>query len=265
MPKPLPGTGSVKCGMKFGHWTVVSSAEPGWNNSRRWNCRCGRCGRVKRVAEYNLVSGKSTQCGGCANLHEDLTGRAFGKLLVLKRLVGSKLCGNIWLCRCKCGKQMRNSTHHLTGRGGQSCWDCKKNPALRLRPYEALLNGLRARAKHKGHHFSLSYEKFLNFTRTSACHYCGAAISFTEFNAGKNGRRQCCNLDRKDNRKGYVFSNLVACCCWECNFVKSNRFTYEQWYAMTECYRSGDIPRPVGGLFALTRSAALLSSKRPRK
>jgi hypothetical protein len=39
------------------------------------------------------------------------------------------------------------------------------------------------------------------------------------------------NLDRKDNDRGYSFDN-VAVCCKECNFMKRNFATAEEFKAM---------------------------------
>ena len=49
-------------------------------------------------------------------------------------------------------------------------------------------------------------------------------------------------VDRKDNSKGYVSGNVCAC-CKRCNFSKGDRYTYEEWFIMTRCYRSGRLPR----------------------
>lgn len=50
----------------------------------------------------------------------------------------------------------------------------------------------------------------------------------------KNGSRY--NLDRIDNNKGYIFSNLVVC-CWRCNNSKGNRYSFEEWFGMTKFFR----------------------------
>ena len=37
---------------------------------------------------------------------------------------------------------------------------------------------------------------------------------------------------RKDNDIGYVKNNLVVC-CWECNRLKSDRFTYKEFIKLS--------------------------------
>ncbi len=57
---------------------------------------------------------------------------------------------------------------------------------------------------------------------TLNCYYCTGVFGRTTHHAG---------LDRIDNSKGYIFSNVVAC-CRVCNAVKSNVFSLEETVAM---------------------------------
>jgi hypothetical protein len=54
----------------------------------------------------------------------------------------------------------------------------------------------------------------------------------------ENSRYQ---LDRKDNDLGYTPENVVACCT-RCNYAKRDHFTYDELYAMTECFRRRVLP-----------------------
>jgi hypothetical protein len=49
---------------------------------------------------------------------------------------------------------------------------------------------------------------------------------------------------------GYVEVNVVGC-CKRCNIAKGNRFTYDEWYGMTEYFR-----RATGELTCLGVSSA---------
>lgn len=104
----------------------------------------------------------------------------------------------------------------------------------RRKPYESLFERCLYSANRKGIGFNLSYEEFLNFVKIRHCHYCGEKVEWSKFNLKKNGYRF--NLDRKDSFKGYEEGNLVVC-CWRCNEAKGNRFSYEEWYGMTEYFR----------------------------
>ena len=121
------------------------------------------------------------------------------------------------------------------GRGTTSCGCGRINTGLknRIRPYEALYNKLIYDSKREHKANLLSYEEFLEFTKISSCHYCTAPIAWSEHNF-KNGWAY--NLDRKDNNTGYLKDNCVVCCT-RCNFSKSDRFSYDEWYAMTILFR----------------------------
>jgi len=60
----------------------------------------------------------------------------------------------------------------------------------------------RKSARKRGYTFELSFEQFMTFWQKS-CYYCGAEIKRI-------------GMDRIDNSKGYILSNLVPCCKW-CN------------------------------------------------
>jgi hypothetical protein len=66
------------------------------------------------------------------------------------------------------------------------------------------------------------------------CHYCWADIQWVSHNQHGGSLRY--NLDRADNKYGYTLKNCVVCCP-RCNQGKSNSFTYDEWWKMTECFR----------------------------
>jgi hypothetical protein len=60
---------------------------------------------------------------------EDLSGRVFGRWLVLRRTVGAPKGGTMWLCRCDpqhggCGTERAVSAGHLKGGRSKSCSKC---------------------------------------------------------------------------------------------------------------------------------------------
>lgn len=57
------------------------------------------------------------------------------------------------------------------------------------------------------------------------CSYCGKAPSQRSRTYTYNG------IDRMDDSKGYMPSNVVPC-CYECNFIKGNRLTYNEMRAV---------------------------------
>ena len=81
-----------------------------------WRCQC-KCGRIKTVTGDALRRGQAVSCGECdikkkrcANIGKrnliDLTGRRFGKLIVLERTSKPEYVngfGVYWKCKCDCG------------------------------------------------------------------------------------------------------------------------------------------------------------------
>jgi hypothetical protein len=129
----LPKKAKDLTGMKFGRLTVLKFF--GSVNGRiKWECEC-ECGTITTVGAYSLTSGSTTSCG-CFNREQsskkhsiDLSGRKFGKLLVLKRItdIGD---GNIqYLCQCDCGSPPRPvfSSGLISGRI-QSCGCKERDP-----------------------------------------------------------------------------------------------------------------------------------------
>jgi hypothetical protein len=76
----------------------------------------------------------------------------------------------------------------------------------------------------------LSFEEFLEFTKIKNCHYCDNSIVWDEHNGWR------INLDRKNNTLPYTKENCVVCCKL-CNYSKSDKYTYEEWKAMTDALK----------------------------
>ena len=105
-------------GQKFGRLTVIKQAKdyikPNGIHQTKWLCKC-ECGNEKEIATSSLKSGATKSCGClCLNstnfvkTKEDLTGRVFGKLTVIKQVEdlidsqGHHL--SQWLCECECAE-----------------------------------------------------------------------------------------------------------------------------------------------------------------
>lgn len=86
-------------GMRFGRLVVERVSENKISGKKAWVCKCD-CGGTKEATTQNLKSGVVTSCGCATFERNDLTGKKFGKWVVLKRGDGNK-----WLCRCECGTE----------------------------------------------------------------------------------------------------------------------------------------------------------------
>ena len=123
MPKKLDLTNQ-----RFGRLIALEEG-PKKGNCTTWNCKCD-CGAYKNVRTTQLT-GKRTQSCGClqkertrqTNQSEDLSGKRYGRLTVIKRLPNS----SIWECRCDCGNTINTTTNHLKSGHTQSCGCLQKD------------------------------------------------------------------------------------------------------------------------------------------
>jgi len=164
----------------------------------------------------------------------EMTGKQFGNLIVIAPVRKDGRGEYYWRCRCTCGSGKTRVVRGKSLRGGD-CRGCGCLNPIRLRPFEALYRKLVRDAKTARSRevaVDLSYEEFLEFTKTTHCFYCDAGIEWKTFMSSGHGYR----LDRKDSGKGYSTDNCVVCCT-RCNRGKSNLFTFDEWVAMTSVLR----------------------------
>lgn len=122
----------IEPGSKFGRWTVMKAAPPK-KSKAMFKCRCD-CGNIKEVSENNLRRGLSTSCG-CYRKerslegnhkrikeenNENLVGKKFGRLTVLKKVEGYG-CASKWLCKCECGNKKSIQQSSLINGYTRSC------------------------------------------------------------------------------------------------------------------------------------------------
>lgn len=119
-------------GQTFGRWHVQDDVCTTERGERKWLCMCS-CGTRRYVLERSLKSGGSLSCGCLrrdnaekANTY-DLTGRIFGRLVILRRAEEQRRAQGVrWVCRCECGKICAVTASRLmTGR--RTHCGCEKN------------------------------------------------------------------------------------------------------------------------------------------
>jgi len=122
-----------------------------------------------------------------------------------------------------CGKELNVQSSSLKTHSGK-CIRCTQLKE----PYMYIYNELRGHKK-QDKEVSITFEDFLSLISESSCHYCGIQLVHEKYSRywGKTNSRAH-QLDRKNNDLGYSKDNLVTC-CWECNRLKSDRFTYEEF------------------------------------
>lgn len=100
-------------------------------------------------------------------------------------------------------------------------------------PYAHIYNELKNH-KNKKCSIDITFEEFIELISTEECHYCNTNLIFNKHSKiyNKNLSRAY-QLDRKDNKLGYSKDNLVPC-CWECNRLKSDIYSYEEFILIAE-------------------------------
>ncbi len=140
----------------------------------------------------------------------------------------------VYIFMCECGSEVRSQAQYLERHSGK-CVKC----AQFNDPFRAAYNELIKTCLRRNKDINITYEDFLKFTKIVRCHYCHSKIQWHPHtkHAGKDilGSRSY-KLDRMNNDIGYMKDNCVVC-CKRCNEGKSNDFTYEEWYGMTEFLR----------------------------
>lgn len=130
-----------------------------------------------------------------------------------------------------CGKELNIQSSSLKNHSGK-CMRCTQLKE----PYRYIYNELKLHKK-KDTDVSLTFEDFLNIISQRQCHYCGEELIYEKYSRywGKTNSRAY-KLDRKNNLLGYTKENVVTC-CWECNRLKSDRFTYEEFILLSPILR----------------------------
>jgi hypothetical protein len=218
-------------GQRFGSLLVVELSHTN-KNGAYWKCVCD-CGGEKITSSHSLKKGDCKTCG-CSTAHlfkrnpvifDDLTGKIFGKLIVIKL---SRMCKNndYWWVKCECGNEKEIKGSSLKSKNPtMSCGCHRKENArnLRLKEYglatfNQVFKSYKLNAKNRGFEFQLNKEKFNKLTHQN-CFYCGCEPSNICISQSENGDYIYNGIDRIDSTKGYTEDNVVTC-CRRCNEAK---------------------------------------------
>jgi hypothetical protein len=179
-------------------------------------------------------------------MKNDLTGRVFGRLQVIRLSEVYRRWNRVWFCRCECGVEVDVKTRDLTSNNKRSCGCLRRDVtgALNRRPDAAprgIFASYKSSARQRGHEFSLTYEQAVAFFE-SDCFYCGSRpdqkATAVKSDYLYNG------IDRVDNSVGYVHGNVV-CCCKTCNRAKYQMSVTEftNWIDRLVNFRSQQIEK----------------------
>jgi hypothetical protein len=164
----------------------------------------------------------------------DLTGKRFGKLVVIKE-TDKRCSGRVtWLCKCDCGNEKIIDSSCLRRGDTQSCGclyrRCKSSDDGKSACANALYSTYKSGAIRKGVSFELSFDAFYELTQKE-CYYCGRKPFQTLYNK-RYPDRVYNGVDRIDSYRGYTTDNVVPC-CRDCNFAKRT-LTQKEFYGIIE-------------------------------
>lgn len=125
-----------------------------------------------------------------------------------------------------CPKEIRVQGGRLPTHSGK-CMVC----AQRGKPYEHCYNELKATKSD----VTITYEQFVDIITDSKCEYCEIPLHYNPYTRDENKQHvsRAYQLDRMNSSLGYSLDNVVPC-CWECNRMKSNKYSHEEFLLLKE-------------------------------
>ena len=109
-------------GKRFGKLTVLEYI----SEKQKWKCQCD-CGNLTYKNTGHLNAG-AVSCG-CIQ-KQNLTGKRFGKLLVLRKSDNRRRGHCLWVCQCDCGNICEKPTGELNAGTATSCGCSWRQPAV---------------------------------------------------------------------------------------------------------------------------------------
>lgn len=157
----------------------------------------------------------------------DLVGQKFSRLLVIKFDKIGKHRGAQWKCLCDCGKTTIVGSNSLKMGRIRSC-GCLKYELNKTQfclpkgeaSFNRILESYTRNARKRSLEFRLTKGEFRSLI-TSQCFYCTKPPAQIARTKDSNGEFIYNGIDRKDNNKGYILTNVVSC-CKICNRAKSD-------------------------------------------
>lgn len=173
---------------------------------------------------------------------KDRTGQIVSKLTIVKlyKIVkypeykkpnGAPRTKVYWECQCECGNICIKGNDVLNNtKRNFSCGCYRKERILetKLKTDEEHLTGFlktsyaryRCEAKQRNYSFEITFEQFRELVEDK-CFYCQVGNSQYMIHPITKLKQFFCGVDRIDNRKGYVYNNVITC-CKKCNTKKNS-------------------------------------------
>lgn len=109
-------------GKRFGKLTALEYDR----EKQKWKCQCD-CGNITYKTTGHLNS-NAVSCG--CKQKQDLIGKRFGKLVVLKKSENRRRGHYLWVCQCDCGNICEKPTGELNAGTATSCGCSWRQPAV---------------------------------------------------------------------------------------------------------------------------------------
>lgn len=108
-------------GRRFGKLVVLEDTRKKTSSGeKQYLCQCD-CGNKKIINSFALSSLRVQSCGCQSRKYDDLSGKKFGKILVLKEVEKLSNGQRQFLCQCDCGREKKITGHDLLANKEFSC------------------------------------------------------------------------------------------------------------------------------------------------
>lgn len=129
-------------GKRFGKLTALEYVP----EKQKWKCLC-ECGNITYKTTGHL-NANAVSCG-CTQ-KQDLTGKRFGKLIVLCKSENQRRRATMWRCQCDCGNICEKPTGELNAGFATSCGCSWRQPAVQEAQKYGRLTAIRPTEQRSG-------------------------------------------------------------------------------------------------------------------